>query len=179
MRKITFGLANSLDNFIARENHAVDWLSWSKEAAEITGAFWKKVDTMLMGRKTYEAALRMMKGKEGDVAAYAGVKTYVFSRTLPPSETDALEIVSTDAVKFVRKLKGAEGKEICMMGGGLLAQTLFEARLIDEIGLNIHPVLLGSGIPLFHGMKRQLNLELTQCRQFKNGCVYVHYRVKH
>ena len=65
------------------------------------------------------------------------------------------------------------------MGGGDFAKTLFEADLIDEIGFNIHPVLLGSGIPLFHEMNRQINLELLECRPFKNGCVSVIYRVKH
>jgi dihydrofolate reductase len=65
------------------------------------------------------------------------------------------------------------------MGGGLLAKSLFEADLIDEIGFNIHPVLLGSGIPLFHEMNHQINLELIECKPFKNGCVMVSYRVKH
>jgi dihydrofolate reductase len=65
------------------------------------------------------------------------------------------------------------------MGGGEFARTLFEADLIDEIGFNIHPVLLGSGVPLFHEMKRQIDLELLECKTFKNGCVMVNYRVKH
>ncbi len=64
------------------------------------------------------------------------------------------------------------------MGGGELAKSFFEAGLIDEIGFNIHPVLLGSGIPLFHEMKRQIDLELLDCKTFKNGCVLVSYRVK-
>ncbi len=65
------------------------------------------------------------------------------------------------------------------MGGGELARSLFEAGLIDEIGFNIHPVLLGAGVPVFHPMSRQIDLELHECRAFKNGCVYVSYRVKH
>ena len=70
--------------------------------------------------------------------------------------------MSEDAAEFVRRLKNQEGKEICVMGGGLLAKSLFEADLIDEIGFNIHPVLLGSGIPLFHEMSRQIDLELMK-----------------
>jgi len=76
-------------------------------------------------------------------------------------------------------LKSQEGKDICVMGGGLLAKSLFEADLIDEIGFNIHPVLLGSGIPVFHEMKRQIDLELTDCKAFKNGTLLVSYRVRH
>ena len=177
MRKVTFGVANSLDNFIAREDHSVDWLMWGKEAAEVAAKFWEKVDTILMGRKTYEVGLRLTGGKGNPMP---GLKTYVFSRTLAPSAAiKDTEIIATDAVRFLRKLRRARGKEICVMGGGELAQPLFEAKLIDEVGLNIHPVLLGAGIPLFHRMKRQINLELRECRQFKNGCVLVRYRVKY
>ncbi|MCM3906278.1 MAG: dihydrofolate reductase family protein, partial [Pyrinomonadaceae bacterium] len=83
-----------------------------------------------------------------------------------------------DAAAFVKALKGQEGKDICVMGGGDFAKTLFEADLIDEIGFNIHPVLLGSGIPIFYEMKNQIDLELLSCKPFKNGCVAVTYRVK-
>jgi dihydrofolate reductase len=84
-----------------------------------------------------------------------------------------------NAVDVVRELKAQNGKGICVMGGGELARSLFEAGLIDEIGFNIHPVLLGAGVPVFHPMSRQIDLELHECRAFKNGCVYVSYRVKH
>jgi riboflavin biosynthesis pyrimidine reductase len=64
------------------------------------------------------------------------------------------------------------------MGGGRLANSLFEAGVIDEVGLNVHPILLGSGIPAFLPMKRHVDLELLECTPFENGCVYVRYRVK-
>jgi dihydrofolate reductase len=174
VRKITFGGANSLDNYLARPDHAVDWLLWSKEVAAVVADYWKHVDTVLMGRKTYEVAL-----KRGPGGGYAGVKTYVFSRTLTQDPGGGVTLVRGDAAGFVRKLKKQAGKEICLMGGGELARSLFEADLIDEIGFNIHPVLLGSGIPCFHPMRRQINLELLECKTFKNGCVLVTYRVKH
>ena len=176
MRKVTFGGANSLDNYFARKNDAVDWLMWSKEAAGIMSEYWKTIDTVVMGRRTYEVGRKMSKGKSNP---YAGMKAYAFSRTLKAGKNDGVEIVSTDAVKFVRKLKQQKGKDICVLGGGRFAQSLFDAKLIDEIGFNIHPVLLGSGIPLFHEMKRQINLELLDCQTFKNGCLFVSYRVKH
>ena len=175
MRTVTFGGAPSLDGYFARKDDAVDWLMWSKEAATIMSDYWKTIDTIVMGRKTYEAALKMKGGKEN---LYSGMKSYVFSRTLKPHKQSGLEVVSSDAVKFVKRLKKADGKDICVMGGGELARSLFDAGLIDEIGFNIHPVLLGSGIPLFHEMERQIDLELLKCKRFKNGCVYVSYRVK-
>ncbi len=173
MRKITFGGANSLDNFLARPDHSVDWLMWSDEAAGVMADFWTTIDTVLMGRKTYEVAAR-----SGQGGGYPGVRSYVFSSTLT-DVPDGVTVVSRDAVPFVRDLKEEEGKDICLMGGGELARPLFEAGLIDEIGVNIHPGLLGSGIPLFHPMGRQINLELKECRAFMNGCVSVTYCVRH
>ena len=172
MRKVTFGGANSLDNFIARKDDAVDWLLWSKEVNEVMEAYWKTIDTVVMGRKTYDVTARLGSG------AYPGVKNYVCSRSLRRSPHRKVELIR-DAAEFVASLKQEEGKGICVMGGGVLAQSLFEADLIDEVGLNVHPVLLGSGVPLFHEMQRQIDLQLIECRQLSKGCVLLRYEVKH
>src|SRR4051812_38694299 len=168
-RKVTFGGACSLDGLFARKDDSVDWLMSSDEAGKIMQRYWKTIDTVVMGRKTYEVGLKMTKGKGNP---YSGFKSYVFSRTLPPGNLGGTEIVASDAVGFVRKLKRQAGKDICVMGGGELARSLLEAGVIDEIGFNIHPVMLGQGVPVFHEMKRQLDLELLDCQRFKNGCVY-------
>ena len=173
MRTVTFGGACSLDNYFARSDDAVDWLIWSDDVGTIAAEYWKTVDTVIMGRRTYEVAVR------SGTNAYPEVKNYVVSRTLKESPDRKVEIISEDAVQFVRQLKGQDGKGICVMGGGLLAKSLLEADLIDELGLNIHPVLLGSGIRLFHEMDRQIDLELLVSKVLKSGCVYVLYRVKH
>ena len=172
MRKVTFGGANSLDNFFARKDDTVDWLLWDKEVGSIMKEFWKTIDTVVMGRRTYEVAMK------GGTVAYPGVKNYVFSRTLKKSSHKGIQIISEDAAEFVSSLKSQKGKDICVLGGGLLARSLFEANLIDEIGFNIHPVLLGSGIPLFHEMTHQIDLELLDCKTLSNGCIVVTYRVK-
>jgi dihydrofolate reductase len=173
VRTVTFGVGNSLDNFIARPDHAVDWLLWDEEVATVSGDYWKTIDTVVMGRKTYEVACK------NGTTSYPGVQNYVFSRTLRESPDPNVRIVSEDAARFIGKLKGQQGKGICVMGGGELARALFDADLIDEVGLNIHPVLLGSGIPLFLPLKRQIDLELIECRRFRSGCVYLRYQVRH
>jgi dihydrofolate reductase len=175
MRKVVFGGANSLDNYFARKDDSVDWLMWSDEVQKFLADYFKAFDTIVMGRRTYEVAIAMGQGD----GSTPGMKTYVFSRTLKPRSTKKLEITSEDVADVVRRLKQEEGKDICIMGGGLLAKSLFEADLIDEIGFNIHPVLLGSGIPLFYEMSHQIDLELIDCQTFKTGCVLVTYRVKH
>lgn len=174
MRKVTFGVANSLDNYIARKDGAIDWILGGEESASVMAEFWKTIDAVVIGRKTYEPVL-----KSGTpFPTYPGVKNYVISRTLKESSDKNVEIIREDAAEFVRKLKTEEGKDIFVMGGGLLAKPLFEADLIDEVGVTIHPVLLGSGIPLFHEMSHQIDLELIECKTFKNDCVSVTYRVK-
>ena len=177
MRKVIFGGANSLDNFIARKDDAVDWLLFSKDVQKIMKDMWENIDTIVMGRKTYEVAQRMGGGGGG---GYPGVKTYVFSRTIKKPNRKKLFFVNEDAAAYVRRLKEEkEGKDICVMGGGELAKSLFEADVIDEISFNIHPVLLGSGIPLFHEMSRQIDLELKECKQLSSGCVLLSYKIKH
>ena len=185
MRKVTLGLANSLDNYIARKDGGSDWLHWSNEVADISAKFMKTVDAILIGRKTYEVMLAFGQ------TSYPGAKNYVFTRSEKKSSAlrkklaakkgrgKGIEIVEADATAFVKKLKRAKGKGICLFGGGELAKSLFEADLIDEVVLNIHPVLLGSGIPLFHEMKRQIDLEWLDCKTLKGGYVVVSYRVKH
>ena len=168
-RKVTYGVGNSLDCFIAGPDHGVGWLHWTKEIADISAKYWKTIDTVLMGRKTYEKA-----PKEG----YPGVRNVVFSRTLPARAGDRIEIVATDVAAFVAELKQQPGKGICVMGGGELAAALLTAGLLDEVVLNTHPVLLGTGIPLFAGLTHQIDFELLDVNRLSNGCVVLSYAVK-
>ena len=162
-----------MDNYFAGQDDAMDWLLWSDELRDVMADYWRTVDTILMGRRTYEVSRRMGGGTS------AGMETYVFSRTLPPSSDPNVTVVGADAADFVRDLKAKHGKGICLMGGGVLAKSMFEADLIDEVGFNVHPVLLGSGIPALYPMNRRIGLELVTSHAFNNGCVLVTYRVKH
>lgn len=173
MRQVIFGVANSLDNFIAGPDHGVDWLLMSRDVQKIMGEFWPRVDTVIMGRKTYEVSLAF-----GGGGGSPAIKTYIVSRTLDPAAHPAVEIVASNPGELVRELKQQPGKEICVMGGGELARHLLDAGMVDEIGLNIHPILLGGGVPLFHSLRRPVHLELVECRTLEHGCVYVTYRVK-
>ncbi|MGH7638619.1 MAG: dihydrofolate reductase family protein [Gemmatimonadaceae bacterium] len=177
MRKVTYGAACSLDGFIAGPNGEIDWLQYSKDVHAIMKDYWARIDTLLIGRKTWEVANAMGGGSsaEGDTMM-AGITFYVFSRTLGHLPAGKGELVSEHAGEFVRDLKRRRGKEICVFGGGELAQSLFDAGVIDEVGLNVHPVLLGTGVPLFRDAGR-IKLKLTECRQIAGGCVYMMYRV--
>ena len=189
MRKVTYAVANSLDNFIARPDGGADWILMDDEVMQEFPKLFASFDTVLMGRKTYDFTLTQSHGEgqgeasQGDASqgesGFMGMKTYVFSRTLPAGPAAGVEIVSDDAADVVRSLKNQSGKDIWLMGGGELAVSLLKAGLIDEIGLAIHPVLLGSGIPLLPGIDRQVDLERIDYKLYKNGIVGVSYRVKH
>ena len=175
MRIVTYGAACSLDGFIATADGGVDWLVYGKEVGEIMATYWATIDTVLMGRKTWEFAAA---NAPPDKADDSGIRSYVFSRTLKRIDRPGVELVSDDAGGFVRRLKARPGKGICVLGGGNLARGLLEAGVIDEVGMNVHPVLLGSGIPLFGDAGRRIALGLAESRAISGGCVYLRYRVK-
>jgi dihydrofolate reductase len=172
MRKVIFGGANTLDNYIAGKNDSIDWIRHDDSVNDIMKDYWSRIDTVIMGRRTWEIA---MKGGSG--GGSKGIKTYVCSRTLKKVPGKKVEL-APDAVSLVKRLKSEEGKDMIVMGGSLIGKSLFEAGLVDEFGVNIHPVLLGSGIPLFCEMDRRIDLELLECKQLSSGCVFLNYAVK-
>lgn len=175
MRTVTYGAACSLDGFIVGPGGALDWLLYSKDVEAYMKDYWARIDTLVMGRKTWEAATAQSGGKGGGMR---GVKSYVFSRTLTSIPGKGVELVREDAGEFVRRLKAAPGKEICVFGGSDFARALFAAGLVDAVGLNIHPVLLGSGVPLFQDPGRRISLELKENRAMEGGCILALYRVR-
>ena len=185
MRTVTYGGAVSLDGFLAADDGAIDWLHFSKDVQQVMQDYWKGIDTILMGRKTYEVAVTQGRvspkgSRKGQGRAKKSItRTYVFSHTLRSLDHPDAELVTGDAAEFVRDLKRRPGKAICLMGGGELAQSLLAADLVDQIGLNIHPILLGSGIPTFRDPAHRIHLTLTECRQLEGGCILACYRVLH
>lgn len=179
MRKVVYGGAISLDGYLAREDGSVDWLIYSKDAMKIMSEMWPRFDAMVMGRKTWAAAMQNF--SEADLKKAekmkGGMRSIVFSRTVDPGKRGGYEIVNMEAAEYVREMKQHPGKDIMLMGGGELARSLFEAGLIDEIGFNIQPFLLGSGIPAFRPISSQIDLELIEARPLDAGCVYATYRV--
>lgn len=170
MRKVTYGAAVSLDGFLAGPGESIDWLRMSEDVTAIMSESWKGVDAMLMGRKTYEFAARMGGGPGG----LSEIRTYIFSRSLTEAP-DGAQLVRDDAVDFVRALKQEPGGEIILMGGGELAAPLIAGGVVDEIGLNVHPLLLGGGVPMFPAIGARTGLELVEARPIAKDCVLLRY----
>jgi len=181
MRKIILGLGISLDGYIARKNGAVDWLSmdWDYDWT----AFFKTIDAVLMGRKSWDVALAMTPPEKRNANPYGTMETYVFSNMLETSGVEGVEIVSGDLKNFVETLKAKDGKNIWLSGGGDLAKSFLNENLVDEIHLGITPHLLGSGLPLFLELEREIPLRLISCKTYKhkkeeNAMVELFYEVK-
>ena len=170
MRKVIYGGACSLDGFLAGPGGSLDWLHFSKDVEAVTAKSWAEADTLLWGRKTWDFSQGV-----GGGPPTQGFTQYVFSRTL--TEAPGAQLVNEDAGAFVRNLKQRSGKDILVMSGGNLAGSLLAAGVIDEIGLNIHPLLLGSGVPAFPDAGVRIQLELVEARPIEGGCVMVRYQV--
>ena len=171
MRKVSYGGACSADAYITGPGEAIVWIRMSEDFNAIMAESWKGVDSILMGRKTWEFMVKM-----GGGAASKGVANYVFSRTMTETPKGA-KLVRGDAVEFVRELKAGPGGGIVVMGGGELGSALIDGGVVDEIGLSVHPLLLGSGTPLFRPMNRRVELDLIEARAIAQGCVFVRWRV--
>lgn len=160
MRKLVLYIAVSLDGFIAGEGESLDWLD-KVEGQGDNGyeAFYDGVDTLLMGRKTYDWIM------DHAEFPYAGKECYVFSHE-PRENTSDVTFVSGEVASFASRLKEQPGKEIWLVGGGNLLRPLLEAGLVDEMILTIAPVVLGKGIPLFHGMEMEADFVLDGLERY-------------
>ena len=175
MRKVIYGAACSLDGFITARDGALDWLHFSRDVQAVLAETWPRFDTVLMGRHTWMAGRKMGAGDSGN--PIPGTRTYVFSRTLSTIDVPGVSLVQEDAGDFVRRLREEEGGDICLMGGGVLARSLLAAGLVDEVGLNIHPLLLGDGVPFFRDPGRRIPMQLVENRTIDGGCILATYRV--
>lgn len=168
MRKVSLFIASSLDGFIARADGSVDWLFTDQDYGY--GEFYDGVETLLMGRKTYDQCLSF-----GDYP-YPGKRAYVFSSRPLSWSNDDIEAVSGDAAEFIADLRRQEGGTVWLVGGSALISTCLKHNLIDEFVVSVHPIILGHGIPLFSGSDLSHRLKLESTRAFDTGLVQLRYR---
>lgn len=168
MRKIILFIASSLDGFIAGKNGEIDWLF--SDADYGYKKFYSSVDTVLVGRRTYEAALGLEK------IPFESKKCFVFTSKEIKVKQNATVIPY--AVSFTKKLLKRPGKNIWLVGGGEVVSDFLNNNLIDEIILSIHPIILGEGIPLFPKIKGKKDFALSSSGSFESGLVQLHYIVK-
>src|SRR5258708_7049156 len=139
-------------------------------------AFFRSIDTILWGRKTYTESLGM--GDPVGTGVFGPkVKHYIFSRRPPKSPPAGLEFVKKPIAAFAKRLRAEPGKDIWMMGGSELIASFLDAGEIDEFSIHVIPVFIGEGIPLIAPKHRLVQLELKSTRRFSDGVVHLNYRV--
>lgn len=178
-RKIIVYVATSADGYIARPNGDVEWLNRRPHTIDYgMRAFYGSIDTILMGRKTYDWALAYqkktrMKGSVFDTR----FANWVFSHKPPKKVAPGVEFISKPVKAFARQLRGKPGKNIWMMGGGELIASFLDAGEIDEFDIHVIPTLIGEGIPLIAPRHRDIELRLLSAKKYADGVVGLRYEV--
>src|SRR5690606_10682927 len=168
MRRIRYQVACSLDGYIAGPHGEFDWIP--EDPAIDFEALFAQFDTLLMGRRTYEA----MRGSESWVR---GKEVVVASRTLRPEEHPGVTVVAEDLAGAVNALRERPGKDIWLFGGGELFRGLLELGLVDTVEPAVVPILLGGGIPFLPAPAVRRRLALTGHRGYPSGIVLLEYEV--
>ena len=169
-------VAMSMDGFIARPDGDVAWLDRPRPKGDYgMGAFFKTIDTILWGRKTYDKGIEMGM-KNGDFGPK--VKNYLFSRRPRKSLLPGFEWTRETVKTFAQRLRAQPGKDIWMMGGGEIIASFLDKDEIDEFRIHVIPILIGEGIPLIQPRHRSIQLKLLSSKVFPDGVVELNYRVK-
>jgi len=170
MRRVRYSVAASLDGYIASRSGGYDWIV--REPGIDFSAFFRQIDTVLMGRKTFEVAQAQKPAPPMPGAPY------VFSRSLRPQDHPDVTVVGDSAESTVAALREQDGKDIWLMGGGVLFRSLLEAGLVDSLEVGVQPVLLGGGIPLLPPTARTTRLDLVREERFRSGILLLRYDVR-
>ena len=169
MRRVRYGVGMSLDGFIADLHDGVGWMTG--DSGYDSKPFFASIDTVLVGRRSYEVMLR-----QGS-RSYPGLRTYVFSRTLKGADYPEVTVLGEDGVATVAGLRGTSGKDIWLCGGGELFRSLLAADLVDTVEVGVSPILLGQGRPFLPSPGRTQKLKLTYERAFPSGLLVLYYDI--
>lgn len=186
MRKLVYFIGMTIDGFIAAPDGSGDFFPVTKEILDFIGEEYpetlpthvreqlgigsanRRFDTVVMGRVTYEPALRI-----GVTSPYSPLRQYVVSRSIAESPDPDVEIVSDDPVVRIRELKAEEGKDIYLAGGSRLAGAL--SSEIDELVIKLYPVVAGAGVPLYTTEFAPVHFALAESRALDDGAVILTY----
>ncbi len=171
-RKFILYIAMSLDGFIATKDDDLTFLNVVEKEGEDYGytAFYESVDTVILGRRTYEKVISM------GFKPHEDKETWIITQR-PEPDKGRHHFYTGNLKGLVHKLREEEGKYVFVDGGAYVAQAFLNENLLDEIIVSIIPVLLGDGISLFGNENKGLKLQLLETKSFEKGLVQLHYRV--
>lgn len=171
-RKVIVYIAASLDGFIAGPNDDLSFLSAVEKDGEDYGYsdFVSTVDTVIMGRKTYDWVMRQV-----PEFPHSDKDTYIITHTPRPS-VGRTSFYTGRLSDLISRLKGEPGQDIFVDGGSEVVNELLNQKLIDELIISLIPVLLGDGTPLFRIGRPEQQLVFVEAKHFDTGLVQLHYR---
>lgn len=169
MRRRRYCVASSLDGFIAGPNGEYDWIR--PDAGIDFAALHRQFDTLLMGRRTYEVARTRL-----DLLKNTAKRIIVVSTTLKKSGQEQINILSNNLSDAIAALKSEPGKDIWLMGGGVLFRTLLDFGLVDTVEASVFPILLGAGTPLIPAGQRAC-LKLEHSKELPSGILMLSYSI--
>jgi dihydrofolate reductase len=188
MRKVIFLIHVSLDGFAAGPNDELDWISYDNELEQDAHALHAVTDAVIWGRKTYQGMASYWLTVPGNPQSTASELEHaqwlqnatkiVVSRTLDRIEWNNAKntvLIKDNIAEEINKIKQQPGKNIWLLGSPVLAQTFMRLGLIDEYRINVNPVVLGVGKPLFVSLETKLPLKLIETKTFKSGVVGLRY----
>lgn len=172
MMRIWYSVAMSLDGFIAGEQGEYDWIPPEPEID--WGGFSARFDTVLMGRRSYEAALATPGGGK-----MPGMRVWVFSETLRPEDHPAVTIVRGDLTAAMQTIRETARKDIWLFGGGNLFRSLLAQGHVDYLEIALVPVLLGKGLPMLPATGSTQALQLIASHLYpQSGIMMLTYEVE-
>jgi dihydrofolate reductase len=174
MRKLSLFIAASLDGYIAKPNDDLSFLKLVEKEGEDYGytAFTANIDTIILGRKTYDYVLKEIGSSHYD----NGLRdVYVITRTQRPG-VGRTAFYSGNLADLVQQLKSEDGKNIYCDGGAEIINELMKQDLIDEYIISVIPILLGNGTKLFKDNRPEQELEFVQAKSFETGLMQLHYK---
>lgn len=179
MRKVCLGMNITLDGYVAGPNGELDWVFRTMDGAQMEWVtkFLREVDTILIGHTTYLQQAAAWPSQTSEMATLLNSHAkIVFSKRLTTLAWNNSRLATADVSEEIAHLKQQPGKNIFVTGGATLAQSLSRLGLIDEYHMTIHPVVLGSGKPLFKDLPLPLNLKLVSTKNFETGAIQLTYQ---
>ncbi|MNI54238.1 hypothetical protein D3C73_1091260 [compost metagenome] len=188
MRKLVLFLHSSLDGFVEGPNGEMDigWVSYDADLEKHAKEILSTADTVIWGSGTYQMMYSYWPSVSSDPTASQHERDHaewieqtskiVLSTTLDKVEWNNSRLVKEDAEEEIKKLKQQPGKDMVLLGSPRLAHYLMQLDLIDEYKITVSPVLIGSGLPLFQGLKEKVNLKLIDNKTFDSGAIGLVYQ---
>jgi|SRR5579862_7627876 len=176
MRKVVLGMQVSLDGYVATTDGKLDWAfaHFDDEQGQVAIEALSQLGVVLLGRSNYQEQAAAWPNREGPLADIMNpIPKIVFSTTLDHVEWQNARLATGSPAEEIAQLKQQPGKDIGVAGGARFAQSLSKDGLIDEYILTVHPVALGSGMPLFVA---PINLKLLNARTLASGALVLTYQ---